>query len=119
MQNEYKSMTEEEKMRQAMCSAVTHKIRALKNEQSILVDGESFPLHSHQGSICDGDIYNVHASASSDDDYKFHYSAKVRLWVKYDGLTTTQTLILNCLCKLSWSDKQWKASIDSLTFSKK
>lgn len=118
MHNEHKSMTEEEKMQQAIRTEISKIIQALNNEKAIVVDGKNFDLFKHQGSVCDGGIYREHELVRLEEDYNYKYIAKVRFWENTDGMITTIPVELTSLSELYWKDKQWYATIKSLTFSK-
>ena len=118
MQNEHKSMTEEEKMQQAIRTEISKIIQALNNEKAIVVDGKNFDLFKHRGSVCDGGIYREYELVRLEEEYKYKYIAEVRFWENTDGMITTISVKLTSFCELYWESKQWHAKIESLTYSK-
>lgn len=111
-------MTEEEKMQQAIRTEISKRIQSLNNEHTILVDGKSFDLYNHQGSVCDGGIYREYELVRLEEEYKYKFIAEVRFWENIDAMITTIPVKLTSFCELYWESKQWHAKIELLTYSK-
>ena len=118
MQQINHAMSEEQKMNIAMRSKVWEELKKLNDCTSITVDGKEFALSKIVGTVYDEETFNVSNVFSLEEEYTYLFVAYLRFWQSIDGSSTTILVKIDSLCELYWKDKQWYATIKSLTFSK-
>ena len=118
MQQINHAMSEEQKMNIAMRSKVWEELKKLNDCTSITVDGKEFALSKIVGTVYDEETFNVSNVFSREEEYTYLFVAYLRFWQSIDGSSTTILVKIDSLCELYRKDKQWYATIKSLTFSK-